>query len=558
MIAEIKSKKSNNYLSLKLVMRMLLWVILLTECSYFEAFSNSHVQHLGKHSIVTPEDIKGKFKLIKPGSDDFSSFMVPPNGSLSHYAHVEYEGVDKIIKVIQTSPTKSIVIGKEDEKLYFAEMDIPANTLVTKSTFNIGDKEIIDLVLVRSGKLYIYSSQNYRRLYSLTVIEREFDANTFSHTKSRILLSATKKEDLIISDLLKENPSKIIQPVPEVFVCKNIEIKHSYDYTMPSEDSSRVLVSYIVGDHDKGRHLFICEHVLATDAVNIYSFLASPEIWSNYPSVTSIGSTIVIEKQFTTIRDEYLSNRTYFISEGKLDSIDYNFASFIKGIEDPDEVTFDIDSKSLVSKGETVEVLYNIRRKHRKTIGIAKVELDFKQRKAVSLNFIPFDESFRKKYKIEDEVDGYITGATSYTPNGDLAICIEKIYDLKTSKDIKAGTTCTYFYMFCIQKDSTIKWVYSNQERKVHSQEFRYLNNYSTAEYTKDAIFITTIEDEKEKGLWIHQLDPATGKIIKSEMPIDFSGTIAFSTNCLKNYSGKYYIVQPEDSPRELQIFTKK
>lgn len=543
-------------------------VLLLIQLS-LTAHSNSRIQPDKIYRVSAPDDSKGKFTLIN-SSMSFSHFKIPENSFLHHYANAEFPEIDAIIKVIQTSLTKSIVIGKEGEKLSFAEMDIDANTLTVKSTFMIGKKETIKLILVRGGKLYIYSSFYFKPIpgssgkSNITVIEREFDAGSFMHAKTKILMNAYPKEELVISDIIPDNPIIIPPPPPQAFVWNyDMSIKNDSDYMTPSEDSSRVIISYNVSDYYKGNYLFVCEHVLNTDAVNIYSFMASPDVLTNDPDVTSAGSTIVIEKVFLNSHEEYLSNRTYFINEGKVDSIDYTFAPLLKGVKDPDEITFDIDTKGIINKGETIDLLFHIRREGKKTIGIAKAELDLKQKKAISLNFFNFDKDFRKKYKIDDEVDGYITNATGYAPNGDLMICIEKAYDSRSTpakgfKERKVGTYCKDHYIFSYSKDMNCKWVYANQKRKVESQTFSYKNCYSTAEYTKSGIFVTTLNSEKENGLWIYQLDPENGNVVKSEMPIDFTGPSVFPTNCLNNFGGKYYIVAPTDSPKELQIFTRK
>ncbi|MBI3258541.1 MAG: hypothetical protein HYZ54_03535 [Ignavibacteriae bacterium] len=548
----------NHFSPFRLFTGIALTIILLSGLSHNSVYANIPSKPEKMNEMFAPDGSGAKFTLIKPGSDDFSSFKIPENSFLRHHLHVEFSDIDMIFSIIQTSATKSIIIGKNDDNFIFAEMDIEAQTFTVKSKFLYGGHDRVDLILLKGEKLYIYTSFTDRLGRKPTLIQREFDAKTFTYSKSRMLMSAGLEDGKDLPKILGDNSSKLIMPPSEAFVGKNIDIIGNRVSVRPSEDSSKVIVSCNLTDDDKGEHLIICEHVLQTDVVNLYSFPASPKIQTDMPEVTSTGSTIVIQKVITNKDKEYLSNRTYFINERKIDSIDYTLTPLFKGVKDPDEITCSIDNTSIINKSGIYSIFFNIRREQRKTIGLAKVDIDPKQKKILSQNFLKFDEDFRKKHKIEDDLFGFITDATVYTPNGDLMLCIEGARSLATSSGIRVGTTYNEYHLFCYSSDMNCKWAYSNQERSVHTQNQNYLNGFSCTDYSNNHISITTVEDEKEKGLWIHQLDPATGKIVKSEMPIDFSGTIAFPTNCLRNFSGKYYIIQPIDSPTELQIFAKK
>jgi len=543
-----------NY-SISLITIVLLFIVL----NNIEAYSKIYVKSQRVHEKkVLGDDPKPKFSLFKLSLEDFSGFKIPDSSFLRQYAKVTYDDVDKILKIYPINPSKSIILAQGDEDLFFAVMYIDHREIVTKFKYRIGEEEKIELILLRGTRLYFYSSINEKwRKY--TIIAREFDIDNFSHIKTRILMTSVPKEDFEIPDIIPDSASKILPIEENIFVCKNIDIEIAFQNIILSEDSTRVITTLKVTADDETELLFLCEYIPHTDTTIMYSFwCGSEDVPANYPNVSTIDSNLVMEKILRTKDNLYQSNRLYFLSKEKFDSLDFSFANLIKDFPDQDNISINIDSRSILHRGEVVALLYKIMHGKYGIIGIVKADLDIKQKKIISMRCVKMDEGFREKFGIEDKIVGYITEATGYN-NDDLIICIEKVTALGSSiSSNMRGLTHEDYYMFCLNNEMKFKWVFANQERSVHSTNTNYRSGYFYVDYNKAHIFITTIDDEPEKGLWTIQIDSETGKVIKSQMLIDFTGMILLSTDCLRYFTGEYYVALNTYTTNELEIFKRK
>lgn len=537
----------------RLITAIVLFMVLIN----IDAYSNICVKSERVYTKKVLDDTKPKTALFKLSLEDFSSFKIPDSSFLIQHAKITYHKVDKILKVFTKTPSKSIIIAQKDETLFFADLYTDHKEIVTKFEFKIGDEEKIQLILWKGAKIFVYSSINEK--WKNTLLVREFDAAKFTHIKTRILITSVSQKDFVISDMIPDSSSKILPITASVFACNNMEIEYAYYTVESSEDSSRTIVSLTVTTEDRIEYMFLLEHIIQSDVIRTYSFWwASEEVPAGFPDVSSLDSIITVGKIIKTEKNLYKSTRIYYITGGKVDSIDFSFAHFLLDFPDNDEIIVFSNKAPILRRGENVVFLSTVYDEKSQIIGVLKADLDIKKKKVVSLNYIKMDEEFREKYGIEDGIVGAIMRATGYN-NDDLIVCVEKVSTLGSSINGEMrGFKHEDYYLFCLNNEMKCKWAFSNQERTVHSTNQDYASCRLLTDYTKEGIFITTIDDEPEKGLWTIQIDSETGKVIKSQMLIDFSGMVLLTTDCLRYFTGEYYIALNTYTANEIEIFKRK
>lgn len=547
---------SNCHTQFPRVVRMMFIILLLTLLKNNAAYSNHHItleRTYKKHFLENP-----KPKLYIADAENFLGFKIPDSSFLRHYAKIEFNGVDRVLKICPVSLNKSIVIAQSDTKLLFGEIEIATKTLTSKSTFNIDDKEEMEMILLKGSKLHIYSS--VRKKYAkATIIEREFDTSGFVHTATRVLLTTIKEEQFDSKDIIPDDISKVTIPSKATFAGRNTDIEYASASILVSEDSSRVLVSFNVNDNERQRYMFAAEYVFGTNDIYSYSFFWEGKGLPGFKNTYTTGSMFLIDKVFANVNGVYRSNRLYLMNEGKVDSIDYNFSPCIKDFPNPQDIKIGVDQKPLLNNGYTIELLYSIHNQKDQIIGIAKAELEIKQKKVMFLNCARIDGEFGKKYGLGKEISGEIRNSTGYTGNGAIVVVIEAIETQRSQiSGISRGKTHGPYYMLCFRKDMSCKWVYSNQERWINSTNMNYLTAFSCTEYNNTGIFLTTIDDKPQKGLWVYQIDSETGKLVKKQMAVSFPGSAIFPTDCLKYSNGKYHVFAQTDFPDTIQILERK
>ncbi|MBX7155777.1 MAG: hypothetical protein K1X91_12535 [Bacteriodetes bacterium] len=512
------------------------------------------------------DDPKKKgFRLFTTGAEMFSSYKIPDTSSISLYAQVEYKEMGKILLVHQKDIYHSVVIGSSDLKLVFGELDLSSNQHSVKSEFTLNSGEKIYTMYCVKNNLYLYTYYwdidpttwlyKDKQPKQLTQLRRVFDITTYKHVSTEVLFTTLPKKEFFVDKELPTERDKLLPLNDKIFMDPKIDLNYMRGDVFFSTDSTHFFIYSWITDDDYVGHYFIREYIINSEETFDYraTFAYSKNI-CNFPTLLGIKGGVALERQWLK-NNEYMSTALYISNQGKFDSITFSFDPLIKDYPDRDEIHIVPPSRTYVTKSGNVELLYKIANKEYEFVALGKVEINVQEKKVVNISMLKLDKEFRKQYNINDELTGAILNSSSYRENGDFVVCIENLQCYS-----QTGAKYKGYTLICLKPNFTCKWTYSNQERST-SGTCNCRNYYDAQMFTNNdsnTVKLSVFDDEPEKGLWQITLDAETGKVLKKEMPIDFSGVVILPTNVLNNYNGKFYITTSLRDENQIHIFTKK